>query len=314
MALELEIWHESIQENLFKDNGFLRAISDVSSDNIIGGKIVHIPQAGDPSAVEKNRSSVPATPAKRVDTEVLYKIDEYTTDPVYIPNAENVELSYNKRQSVLDNDLGNLSETIAENMLHNFVKSPVGDNQEIPSEHILSTEGDNVSAGLAGATGNRKAYTLKDLQRLKARLIKQNAWREGKMNVLLTADAAVQMFPVDSAITATYMAAVTEKEQREGIVYKVQGFNVYVRSSAYVIDEAGEIKAPGSVVEETDTEAIVAWNTNMLEKAVGNTKIFETLNDPTYYGDIYSFLVRMGGRAKRKNYEGILLLKQAATS
>lgn len=53
MGLQVEIWHDTIQEKLFSDNSFLQAISDVNNSNVIGGKIVHIPQAGNPSAVGK---------------------------------------------------------------------------------------------------------------------------------------------------------------------------------------------------------------------------------------------------------------------
>lgn len=314
MALEVEIWERTIHEKLMKDNAFLTQVADVQEENIINGTLVHIPQAGDPSPVEKNRSVVPATPAKRVDGEILYKIDEYTTDPVYIPHAETVELSYDKRMSVLDQDVANLSEEVAEGMLYNFVHSPVGNNQTIPGTSILDSEGDNVASGLTGSTGNRKAYKLGDLQRLRNFFIKQNAWKEGEMNVLLTPDAAVQMFPVDSAITATYMASVTEQERRSGIMYKAQGFNIFVRSSAYALKDDKSLVAPGAVANPTDSEAIFAWNKQMLEKAKGDTKIFSNVGDPTYYGDIYSFLVRMGGRARRKNYEGVALLRQAPTS
>jgi len=52
----------------------------------------------------------------------------------------------------------------------------------------------------------------------------------------------------------------------------------------------------------------------MLEKAIGRTQAFEDLGNPVYYGDIYSFLARMGGRAKRKGFEGVFLLKQAASA
>jgi len=313
MGLSIEIWHDSIQEKLLEDNRFLHYVADVSADNIINGKIVHLPQAGDPSGVVKNRTNFPADVSKRTDGEVLYQIDEYYTDPVWIPNAETKELSYDKRRSILDQDIANLSEEVAEGMLYNFVNSPIGDNKTLPTASILATSGDDVASGLAGSTGNRKAYQLSDLQKLRNFLLKQKVWSEGNMNVLLTPDAEAQMFPADSVITATYMHNVTEAERRAGIIYKAQGFNLISRSAVYAISDDDTVKAPGAAVDATDSEAIFAWNKNMLEKAIGTTEAFERLNDPTYYGDIYSFLVRMGGRARRKDYKGIVLLKQAVS-
>lgn len=314
MALEVEVWHETIQEKLLQDNSFLTQVADVSEDNIINGTIVHLPQAGEPSSVVKNRSVYPAPIKRRTDGEILYLIDEYTTDPVHITNAETKELSYGKRRSVLDQDVANLSEEVAEGMLTNFILSPVGDNKTLPTTSILETSGAAVPSGLAGSSGNRKAYSINDLQTLKNFFIKQRAWSNNNMNVLLTADAATQMFPADSAVTATYMASVTEEERRQGMMYKAQGFNIFVRSSVYILAEDKTFKAFGSVVAATDSEGIFAWNKNMLEKAIGTTQAFEDLGNPAYYGDIYSFLVRMGGRARRKNFEGVVVMKQASAA
>ncbi|MCZ2084155.1 MAG: hypothetical protein LC112_07755 [Flavobacteriales bacterium] len=314
MALEIEVWNETIQEKLLQDNAFLTQVADVSSDNIIKGTIVHLPQAGDPSGVVKNRTVFPAPVARRTDGEVLYKIDEYTTNPIWIKDAENKELSYDKRRSVLDQDVSNLSEEVAEGMLTNFIVSPIGTNATLPTTSILETSGAAVASGLTGSTGNRKAYSLGDLQKLRNFLIKQKAWNEGQMNVLLTPDASVQMFPAESAITATYMAAVSEAERRSGVMYKAQGFNIFVRSSVYALAADKTFKATGSVAGATDCEGIFGWNKNMIEKAIGNTEAFEDLKNPVYYGDIYSFLVRMGGRARRKNFEGLVVMKQAASA
>ncbi|MCK0200648.1 hypothetical protein [Ornithobacterium rhinotracheale] len=311
MGLEREIWKKTIEEKLKQDNTFLNHISDVSSENILAGKIVHIPQAGAPSKVVKNRKTLPADVKQRKDTEVLYQIDEYTTDPVHIPHAETVELSYDKHRSVLDQDIANLSEEVAEGMLTNMVVSPIGENKSLPAKNILETTGANAKPLLENATGDRKKWTLSDLQRMQNLLRSQKAWSEGNMYALLPANALLDLFPADSQLTATYMQSVTEQERREGVIYKVQGFNILVRSSVFVMAQNKDFKAFGAVVEATDSEAAIFWNKNMIEKAIGDLETFERVKDPQWYGDIYSFLVRIGGRAKRKDFEGVGVLKQA---
>lgn len=312
MGLQVEIWDETIQEKLLQDNSFLNHVADVSSDNIINGKIVHLPQAGAPSKVVKNRSTLPATVQQRKDTEVLYMIDEYTTDPVHITNADTKELSYDKRRSILDQDVSGLSEEVAEGMLTNFVVSPIGDNKALPKSKIITTDSTIiVDATVAGATGKRKAYSLKDFQTMRTLFVKERAWQEGQMFALLTPDAIAQMFPAESPTTATYMQAASETERRAGIIYKVQGWSIMERSTVYILGEDKEFKAFGAVNDETDSEGCLFWNKNMLEKAIGTTEAFERIGDPTYYGDIYSFLVRCGGRARRKEYEGVGILMQA---
>lgn len=314
MGLEVEIWNDSIQEKLLKDNTFLTAVADVSSENILNGTVVHLPQAGAPSKVVKNRTTFPAEVKRRLDGQVLYAIDEYTTDPVHISNRETVEYSYGKRKSVLDQDIANLSQEVAEGMLTNFIVSPVGDNPALPTANILETTGDAVLATAAGATGNRRASTLSDVQRVGTFLKRNLGWSEGNMYGLLPAEMEAQLFPANSALTATYMASVSEAERRAGVIYSVQGIKLFSRSSAYILGADKSFKAFGAVGSATDCEGALFWNKNMLEKAIGATQAFETIGDPTYYGDIYSFLVRMGGRARRKNYEGVVVLKQATTA
>ena len=315
MGMQVEIWQDSVEKMLLEDNTWLNGISNVDDDNIINGKIVHIPQAGNPSQVKKNRTTLPATIQRRTDSEVLYMIDEYTTDPILIVNVEKVELSYDKIKSVLEQDIDNLTEEIAEGMLTNIVISPIGSNNMLPISSILQTNSDKVvPSSLAGSTGNRKAYSLGDLQRAQSFFRTQKSWKEGNMNVLLTPEAAVQMFPAESNITATYMAAVTEAERRLGVVYKCQGFNIYIRSQVYSLATDNSFKASGAVPAATDSEGILFWNKSMVEKALGDITMFDDEGNPVYYGDIYSLLVRMGGRARRADFAGLLVMKQAASA
>ncbi|MDV3665471.1 hypothetical protein CMT75_08925 [Elizabethkingia anophelis] len=311
MPLEREIWEGTVQEKLLEDNSWLQAVSDVEDSNIVNGRIVHIPQAGAPSKVEKNRQTLPAQVKQRKDAEVLYVIDEYTTDPIHISNADTKELSYDKRRSILDQDVENLSEEVAEGMLTNMVVSPVGDNRELPKDHILFTTGDLVDASADGATGKRKAESLNDLQTMRVFFKRKKAWTENQMFCLLSAAAEARLFPANSMLTATYMAAVTEEERRSGVMYKVQGWKIYSRSSVYTLSPDKIFKAFGGIGEATDCEGSVFWNKTKVEKAFGLMETFDRERDPQYYGDIYSFLVRMGGRAKRADYAGVAVLMQA---
>lgn len=311
MALNVEIWSRTIQEKLLTDNTFLQHFSNVDDANILNGKIVHLPQAGEPSAVVKNRTVFPSAIGTRTDSEILYQIDEYTTNPIRIAHSDTVEMSYDKRMSILNQDLLNLSEEVAEGMLTNVIVSPVGDNAALPAGKILATDSATTVAPYGvGKTGTRKAYSLKDLQRMRNLMIYAKSWSEGNMYALITPEAAVQMFPAESAITATYMQAASEAERRAGVIYKASGWNILVRSSVYALAANKTFKPISAIVAANDIEGCLFWNKNMVEKAIGMTEAFENLKDPTFYGDIFSFLVRMGGRARRKNFEGVAVLVQ----
>ena len=98
MALQVEIWVKSIIEGLFANNTF--AARSVDHSEFVNEKTVHVPNAGAAPNVEKNRTVFPANVTERKDVDLIYQMDEFTVDPVRIPHAEQVELSYNKRESV----------------------------------------------------------------------------------------------------------------------------------------------------------------------------------------------------------------------
>src|SRR5690606_33458059 len=141
MAIQVEIWQNHIEQEIFKDNSFLRK-SFNADDYVINSKAVHIPQSGGSGDVVKNRSVVPATVRKRNDSDVIYLLDEFTTDPVLIPHADTKELSYDKRNSVLSEDRDKLVETIAEETIYNWLHSPVYGSYgatALPAGNVLKT-------------------------------------------------------------------------------------------------------------------------------------------------------------------------------
>ena len=309
MAVQVEIWERDIEEAIFKDNTFIAFA--FRADEFVNGRAVHIPQSGGAGGVSKNRAFVSggASVRKRTDTDVLYLIDEFTTDPVVITNADTVELSYDKRQSVLGEDLNNLTQNIAEEMLYNWLHDQNA-GTALPAGSIIKTTGPIVKATAPGATGYRFAASIDDLQAAQTFLINQNRWFEGQMASLMPANMRAQTFPAGSLIAATYAQNLTEDERRQGVVGVSQGFNIMTRSTVVIVGADGTIKAPGAAAEATDCQATLCWYKLAVETAKGDVKMFDQYGNPVYYGDVFSFLARMGGRPRRAGYEGIVLLVQ----
>lgn len=318
-GIQVEIWQNHIEEEIFKDNAFLR-LSHNADGNVINSKVVHIPQSGGSGNVVKNRTTVPATVRKRTDTDVVYVLDEYTTDPIYIPHADTKELSYDKRASALGEDRDKIVEVVAENTLTSWLGGGVYGSyaaHALPVGQQHLTTGAVVDAAIAGApsaTGNRKGASRADLQAMRTRFVKMNRWHEGNMYGLLDPEMEAQMFPTNDLITATYMNNVTEEERRQGVMYKANGWKLFTRSSVVTVKNDNSIAAYGEAGAATDDTASLFWYDKSVEFAFGGVEAFENLRNPQYYGDIYSFLVRTGGRARRADYKGIALLKQAKSA
>lgn len=298
MAIQKEIWTSAIVEGLFADDSFLSKSINLS-DRVLDGKVVHIPQAGRPSNVEKNRSKVPAEAKKREDTDLTFTLGEFTTDPVYIPHADTVELSYSKVDSVLRQDKLKLNEQVAVDFIHSW--SPTD------ASKVLQTTGDTFDAYTEGATGKRRAITKADVLMLMTKFNDDDIPQEGRY-LLLDARMYTQLL---NDLTANDNAAfLASADAQRGILGKLYSFNVMMRSKVGLYTGAKAPKAWSDEGAADDLAAALAWHEGSVCRALGEVEAFEKLGDPQWYGDIYSFLVRCGGRIYRGDKRGIRALAQ----
>lgn len=301
MAIQKEIWLRTIVENLFADDTF--AAKAVNDDQYVNqGKKVHIPNAGAPSKVEKNRSIVPATASERTDTDVEYDLDEFTTDPVYIPHAETVELSYDKRNSVISQDRAQLFEVARQNLLYKWAPD---------STHIVPTTGKNVAAHTSSATGNRKGLSKADMLTLMTQFDKDNIPQRGRY-LLLDAQMYAQLLSdmTETEAIGFFQAA----DVKRGIVGSLYGFEVMKRSQVLRYNSANTLLEFEKAGAAADNAAGLAWYEGSVSRALGEVKMFDSMDNPLYYGDIYSFLVRCGGAIRRNDKKGVYALVQSAVS
>ena len=106
-----------------------------------------------------------------------------------------------------------------------------------------------------------------------------------------------------------FLAAYDEKN---GVLGRIFGFSVLMRSEVMRYTGNGSPKNWATAGAPTDNAAALVWQRNSVERALGGARFFENLGDPTFYGDIYSSLLRIGGRIRRKDGKGVLAIVQAA--
>jgi hypothetical protein len=300
-AVEVEIWTDYIADNLFRGVEWLKNCFR-ADQYVLSGKVVHIPQPGSKPTVVKNRTTIPATAVKRNDTDVTYALDEYTTDPTVIEDAASVQLSYDKMNSVLGDHIGALNESVADNILWAWAATTAG--------MITRTTGSNYSAHLTGATLTRKGFTLSDLKRAKVMLDKQKVSAKNRFAVM-TFDMWAQLEDELKATNAKDFSLYNDP--KEGVIAKLYGFDIVTTTSTVVYDNAGTpaLKAVGALGAATDNDAVLCYQKDCVELALGDIKFFEQTNHPQMYGDVYSGLVRMGGRKRYSDGTGIVSIIQA---
>ncbi|HAQ21113.1 MAG TPA: hypothetical protein DCR40_18050 [Prolixibacteraceae bacterium] len=221
-----------------------------------------------------------------------------------IENAEKYEVSYDKRSSVLSEQSGAINELVGDWFFRYWAPTLAA--------QIKRTTGSAV-AGHYG-TGNRKAVTHSDVKAMQKFFNKQNIPGEGRV-ACLDADMMDQF--TDSLTATQYRDFSQALNPETGVVGKLFGFT-FCCSRATVLRYTNASTPvpidPDTAPATTDNGAGLFWHKDLVIRALGEKEFFENIGDPQHYGDIYSALVRLGGRIKRADGLGVFALVQDASS
>lgn len=294
MALQTQIWINSIVELLFADNTF--AARSIDHSAFVTDKTVHVPNAGSAPSVVKNRSVFPATAAQREDYDLTYDINEYSTDPVHIQDAERVELSYNKRESVLKQMKSALADKAHLDLALSWVPSGYAK---------VGTSGAAAPAHMPSSTGNRQAMTKADVLAVKNLFDLDDIPQTGRCMLL---DAVMYNQLVASLSESEANAFNASVNAQRGILGRLYGFDFYMRSSVFRVAANGASMA--SSASATTSAAGLAWQEDCVSRAMGNHELFENNKDALFYGDVMSALVRAGGSYIRNDKKGVAVIYQ----
>lgn len=289
-------------EELYDANPHLNMCFD-ESDFALDGKVIYIPQAGPRANVVKNRTVIPAVATERVDGSVMYEIDWYSIDPQYQINAKSKSLAYDKVKSLLFNETETLTERAGDEML---IKWGSG----LPSDFILETSGEVVGSELDGQTGDRLSFIYKDLKRINTLFNKAKVPMKDRYAVL---DPDMESQLKDS-FTITQERDFSKSYNPEtGVLGKLENFTFLQRASALITTDADEVLAYGATTPADADAGSLFWQKNMVTKAHGEINYFDDMGNPLYFGDVYSADFRLGGRRRRADSKGVVIMKQAKT-
>lgn len=304
------IFRNYIIEKLRVVNPHLAYATDEGSA-VLDGAVVHIPQAGASPNVVKNRKSFPASATQREDSMIIYPLDVYSTDPTHLTWHEKNEISYNKLDSMLGDHVATLAEAVGDNMYYNWVVGYDGKMGAVtlPASHIIATTGAGVAVKEEGQTGQRKAFTYADLQNAQALMNKQNVPLTERYACL----ESYQLQQLITSLSSNQMAAFQQSaDLANGVIGMLCGFKILERSRVLSFSADGTPKLPGEAWEATDNVGALCWQKASVAKALGETKLFRTADDPLYYGGVMSALVKIGGRCRRADWAGLVAIVQGA--
>ena len=300
MALNKQVWLNSLVENFFPDNSF--ATKSIDDSTYVSNKTVHVPNAGAPSGVEINRTQKPASVTARTDNDLSYNMDELTTNPIYIPNIETVELSYDKRNSVLWNDRMELQKQAHQNLLYRWFEE---------STVVETTGAARAAHTTATATGNRKKMSKDTVLALMTKFNQEDVPADGRYILL---DAVMYADLLEDLTDKELSAFLNSADAQQGVLGRLYGFDILQRSQVLRLTSAKKLLKWSEASAATELAAGLAWQKNCVSRAMGDIKMFDSTDDPTYYGDIYSFLMRVGGSYRRYDKKGIACIVEATAS
>jgi hypothetical protein len=302
MAVETQVWVATIVEKLLPDNNFVN--QSINDDIHVKGKTVHIPESGDMPGGEINREGESSV-SRREDITNDYDIDEVTTNATLVKNVEEVEVSYDKRASVLAGHIAAQNLLGTNNIVYRWAKCT-------PAASIVKTSGEVRAASLVGATGNRRRITVSDILKVKEIFDDADVPDDGRC--LLLPAAWHTSFIKDNLTDITKLEAAGTIALKEGRLDKIFGFQIYTRGKKNVLTVGADNapKSPKSARVVTDCAAALAWQKDCVRQAKGDVQVYVQEKHPTLYGAVMSTGVRFGGRSVFSDGTGIALIVETA--
>lgn len=300
MPISTEIWVQDIAPNLFPDNSFVaRGLND---DEFVENSRVNLPQSGNKPNVERNRSSFPASISERADGIEGYDLDSFTSDPTLIRDADAIEVSYAKRQSVLSDHINTLNTKIADWIAWAWAATTAG--------AYVRTSGADRTALAPGATGTRKKITLDDFLKAKRIMDSMDIPSEGRV-CLLPSEMYNDLLEIDKILSRDFNGV---PNLPAGAINQIYGISVYMRSFTVQYTDAAtpSLRQPGATALATANAAGIFWHPDFVRRALGDVKLFADENKPEFYGSVFSTEARAGGRKRYSDGRGVVSLIETA--
>lgn len=260
-GLQKEVWIAGIQENPIPNTSFVFASTD-KSEYVENNKL-HLAEAGiEPDVYENyfegNENDLPLQAITDIPNEVVLKT--YSTARTRHRDLQEVELSYNKRMSVINRHKTSLSKNIGVRAA--FAWSPNANND---FNKIMNLD---ANASIIDAIIDMEAfYNGLDIY-------------DG-MNICLTADHMARIKKENKNLYKEILSTNT-----------MYGFKVFRYNKNALYTSAGVKKPFGAVKENGDKVCSFTWVTDEVFRCFGDTEVYETLRSAASQSDEISFAQR----------------------
>jgi hypothetical protein len=277
-GLQKEIWIADIQENPIPDHSFVGASTDVSEH--VDNNTLHLQEAGIEPGVHEDyfastSDELPVAEIEDIPHEVTLKT--YSTEQTRHRDLEEVELAYNKKQSVINRHKNSLAKNIGKRAA--FAWTPGATNEFNKLMQLGAT--DSIIDAII------------DLQ-----LFYGEHDMSENLNLCLSPAHLARIRKEDKKL---YKEIFSEKNP------ELYGFRLYNYSKTPLFTSAGAKKPFGAVAEAGDLRSSFSWCSDETFRCFGDTEMYETLKHSGFQADLLSFAQRAlvgNKRAQNVKYLG----------
>lgn len=267
MALNKEVWIDQIKQGFYPDDSFLKSVVDLS--HFVDNDKIHMPSAGLDPEILVNNNTYPLEIVKRADEDYTAILDKFETVNTVVHRPDQLEYSYNKLESVINQHRSTLKTAVAKKALHAYAPS-----QDTAKTPVIETTGE--------VYGNRKRLTFIDILTLKERFD----------------DAEI---PLNKRCLVLHPKHVTDlllsdielfknlTELKNGEPNKFAGFSIYQFPYCPNYELVNSKLTKQNLGSSNGVFASVAFQADEVMKADGEIYMYSKYDDPEYRGTVVGF-------------------------
>lgn len=246
-----------------------------SYDQYVENDVIHFTEIGGDPKVLVNNTTYPLNITKLEDADKPVSLDKFDTEATPVTDDELHAVSYDKMASVQERHREAIKESVRQKAIHAIAPDAHAAGKTI----VVRTSGEKDTASL------RKRLSVADLIGLKAAFDAMGTPATERVLVLCS-DHVNDLLHTDQKFREAYNI-----NQTEGKIARLYGFDIYEYNGTPYYTSAGNKKAFGSSVGNTDRQASVAFHVPSMMKANGSVQMYysEAKNDPLYHRNLVNF-------------------------
>lgn len=279
VGLQQEVWVAGIKENPVPDMSFVNESTDMSE--YVDNNKLHLAEAGvEPQVFEDYFASsddpLPVEAVADIPNEVV--LHTYSTAQTRHRDLQEVELNYNRRQSVINRHKVSLDKNLAVRAAFQWAPQTNGNKNSVK---VLGANDSIIDAVIDMAA----FYRGEDIYE--------------NMNICFTPEHMAKLQKEDYKLFKQILAGET-----------LYGFKVHQYSKNPLFTSAGVKKAFGAVADEGDKRGTFTWVKDEVFRCFGDVNLYANIKDSGTQSDTLSFAQRalVGKiRANSPKYSGAII-------